>query len=40
MQVELMGLIIERLGDNYVNLNSRDKTERGGEREREKQLFK
>ena len=32
-----MGLIIEKLGDNYVNVNSRD--ERAGEREREKQLF-
>ena len=32
-----MGLIIEKLGDNYVNVNSRD--ERVGEREREKQLF-
>ena len=32
-----MGLIIEKRGDNYVNVNSRD--ERAGEREREKQLF-
>ena len=32
-----MGLIIEKRGDNYVNVNSRD--ERVGERERGKQLF-
>ena len=32
-----MGLIIEKLGDNYVNVNSREKRE--GEREKEKQLF-
>ena len=32
-----MGLIIKKLGDNYVNVTSRD--EREVEREREKQLF-
>ena len=32
-----MGLVIEKLGDNYVNVNSREKRER--EKGREKNSF-
>ena len=38
MQIDLTGLAINKLGENYVNVNSRDKRE--GEKQREKQLFK
>ena len=37
MQIDLMGLIIKKLGHNYVNVISRDKRER--KKRREKNCF-
>ena len=37
MQIDLKGLNIEKLGDNYVNVNSRDNKKR--EKGREKNKF-
>ena len=37
MWIDLTGIIIKKLGDNYVNINSRDKRQMEKERNRERE---
>ena len=39
MWIDLTGIIIKKLGDNYVNVNSRDKRQMEKERNRERAFW-